>query len=46
MYVDTDPAFVDIVRAKVEEQGLTKVKEVLLLGNDAWCSPRSCRKST
>jgi SAM-dependent methyltransferase len=32
---DTDPAFVDIVRAKVEEQGLTKVKEVLLLGNDA-----------
>jgi len=31
---DTDPAFVDIVRAKVEEQGLGKVKEVLLLGND------------
>jgi SAM-dependent methyltransferase len=32
--LDTDPAFVDIVRAKMEEQGLTKVKEVLLLGND------------
>jgi SAM-dependent methyltransferase len=31
---DTDPAFVDIVRAKVEELGLAKVKEVLLLGND------------
>lgn len=31
---DTDPAFVEIVRAKVEEQGLTKVKEVRLLGND------------
>ena len=31
---DTDPAFVDIVRAKVQEQGLTRVKEVLLLGND------------
>jgi SAM-dependent methyltransferase len=31
---DTDPVFVDIVRAKVEELGLTKVKDVLLLGND------------
>jgi SAM-dependent methyltransferase len=31
---DTDPAFVEIVRAKVEEQGLGAVKEVLLLGND------------
>ena len=31
---DTDPAFVQIVRAKVEEQGLGKVKEVRLLGND------------
>ena len=31
---DTDPAFVDIVRAKVEELGLAKVKDVLLLGND------------
>jgi SAM-dependent methyltransferase len=31
---DTDPVFVDIVRAKVEEFGLTKVKDVLLLGND------------
>jgi SAM-dependent methyltransferase len=31
---DTDPAFVDIVRAKVEELGLAKVREVLLLGND------------
>ncbi len=32
--LDTDPAFVEIVRAKVEEQGLDRVKEVLLLGND------------
>jgi SAM-dependent methyltransferase len=31
---DTDPAFVDIVRAKVEELGLARVKNVLLLGND------------
>ncbi|HSB42769.1 MAG TPA: class I SAM-dependent methyltransferase [Methylomirabilota bacterium] len=31
---DTDPAFVDIVRAKVEELGLAKVREVLRLGND------------
>jgi SAM-dependent methyltransferase len=31
---DTDPAFVEIVRAKVEEQGLGAVKEVRLLGND------------
>ena len=31
---DTDPAFVDIVRAKVEEQGLRTVKEVRLFGND------------
>ena len=31
---DTDPSFVEIVRAKVEEQGLGAVKEVLLLGND------------
>lgn len=31
---DTDPAFVDIVRAKVEEQDLRKVKDVRLLGND------------
>jgi SAM-dependent methyltransferase len=31
---DTDPAFVDIVRAKVEEQDLRKVKDVLLFGND------------
>jgi SAM-dependent methyltransferase len=31
---DTDPAFVEIVRAKVEEQALGAVKEVLLLGND------------
>jgi SAM-dependent methyltransferase len=31
---DTDPAFVDIVRAKVEELGLAKVREVLLLGSD------------
>lgn len=31
---DTDPAFVDIVRAKVEEQGLRAVKEVRLFGND------------
>jgi SAM-dependent methyltransferase len=31
---DTDPAFVDIVRAKVEEEGLRKVKDVRLLGND------------
>ena len=34
---DTDPAFVEIVRAKVEEQGLGAVKEVLLLGNDETC---------
>jgi SAM-dependent methyltransferase len=31
---DTDPAFVDIVRAKVEEQGLRTVKEVRLFDND------------
>jgi len=31
---DTDPAFVDIVRAKVEEQDLRKVKDVRLFGND------------
>jgi SAM-dependent methyltransferase len=31
---DTDPAFVDIVRAKVEEQDLWRVKEVRLFGND------------
>jgi SAM-dependent methyltransferase len=31
---DTDPAFVDIVRAKVEEQELRKVKDVRLFGND------------
>ncbi|HZP37435.1 MAG TPA: class I SAM-dependent methyltransferase [Methylomirabilota bacterium] len=31
---DTDAAFVEIVRAKVEEQGLGAVKEVLRLGND------------
>ena len=31
---DTDPAFVEILRAKVEEQGLGAVKEVLLLGSD------------
>lgn len=31
---DTDPAFVDIVRAKVEEQGLRRVREVRLFGND------------
>ncbi len=31
---DTDPAFVEIVRAKVDEQGLAKVREVLLLDND------------
>jgi SAM-dependent methyltransferase len=31
---DTDPAFVDIVRAKVEELALARVKAVLLLGND------------
>lgn len=31
---DTDPVFVDIVRAKVEEQGLRTVKEVRLFGND------------
>ncbi|MFI5324612.1 MAG: class I SAM-dependent methyltransferase [Candidatus Rokuibacteriota bacterium] len=31
---DTDPAFVDIVRAKVEEQDLRTVKEVRLFGND------------
>jgi SAM-dependent methyltransferase len=31
---DTDPVFVDIVRAKVEELGLAKVKDVLLLSGD------------
>ena len=31
---DTDPAFVDIVRAKVEELGLHKVREVARFGND------------
>jgi SAM-dependent methyltransferase len=31
---DTDPIFVDIVRAKVEELGLHRVKEVALLGNE------------
>ena len=31
---DTDPAFVDIVRAKVEEQDLRTVKDVRLFGND------------
>ncbi len=31
---DTDPAFVDIVRAKVEEQALRTVKDVRLFGND------------
>ncbi len=31
---DTDPAFVDIVRAKVEEQDLRRVREVRLFGND------------
>lgn len=31
---DTDPAFVDIVRAKVEELGLDRVKTVALFGND------------
>ena len=31
---DTDPAFVDIVRAKVEEQELRTVKEVRLFAND------------
>jgi SAM-dependent methyltransferase len=31
---DTDPAFVDIVRAKVEELGLARVREVALFGND------------
>jgi SAM-dependent methyltransferase len=31
---DTDPAFVDNVRAKVEEQDLRAVKEVRLFGND------------
>lgn len=32
---DTDPAFVEIMRAKVEEQKLSKVREVLQLDNDA-----------
>jgi len=32
--LDTDPAFVEIVRTKVQEQGLDRVKEVRLLGND------------
>jgi len=32
---DTDPAFVEIMRAKVEEQGLAKVREVVHLDNDA-----------
>jgi SAM-dependent methyltransferase len=31
---DTDPVFVDIVRAKVEELGLERVREVALFGND------------
>lgn len=31
---DTDPAFVAIVRTKVEDLGLGKVREVALLGND------------
>ena len=31
---DTDPAFVEIVRAKVDELGLSKVREVLRLDND------------
>jgi len=31
---DTDPAFVAIVRAKVAELGLTKVREVARFGND------------
>jgi SAM-dependent methyltransferase len=31
---DTDPIFVDIVRAKVAELGLDKVREVALFGND------------
>ncbi|MBI2526462.1 MAG: class I SAM-dependent methyltransferase [Candidatus Rokubacteria bacterium] len=31
---DTDPAFVAMVRAKVEELGLGRVREVALLGND------------
>jgi SAM-dependent methyltransferase len=31
---DTDPVFVDIVRAKVEELGLAAVREVALFGND------------
>ncbi len=31
---DTDPVFVDIVRAKVEELGLNRVKAVALFGND------------
>ncbi len=31
---DTDPAFVAIVRAKVAELGLTKVREVALFSND------------
>jgi SAM-dependent methyltransferase len=32
--LDTDPVFVKIVRAKVEELGLDRVKTVALLGND------------
>jgi len=31
---DTDPAFVAIVRAKVEELGVSRVREVSLFGND------------
>jgi SAM-dependent methyltransferase len=34
---DTDPAFVAITRAKVEELGLDKVREVSLLSNDETC---------
>lgn len=32
--LDTDPTFVDILRAKVEEQRLTTVRDVRLLAND------------
>ncbi|HXJ80539.1 MAG TPA: class I SAM-dependent methyltransferase [Candidatus Methylomirabilis sp.] len=34
---DTDPAFVAISRAKVEELGLKKVRDVALLSNEATC---------
>lgn len=34
---DTDPTFVTLVRAKVEELGLTVVREVLHLDQDATC---------